>query len=452
MASKDVGSVEVLELGGTARKRRRRSGIQGSGGRRAALFLWPCAILLVLYIVYPIAFSLGRSLFDASGEEFLGLGNYIEAFSDERTLVAFRNNLVWLLVAPTLVTALGLLFAVLTERVSWATAFRFVLFMPMAISLFASGVIFRLVYDEDPDLGVANAAVVTAHDMFASSAEFPGAEPRDEAGMAATGDGGYRSAELVRPGEVVAIPMVGLRDSEMPEHAQQATILEPTVGELRGYLWRDVGSSGQDGAVGASEAGLPGVTVHAVRDGQVVASTTTADDGTFVFPGLADGGYTIRLPAENFAEPFRGLTWLGPGLVTPVIISAWIWIMTGFAMTFIAAGLSAIPREALEAARVDGATEGQVFRRVTVPLLSPVLLVVFVTLAINVLKVFELVYVVAPGSSQAEANVLALQMWQVSFGAGGDQGMGSALVVILLLLVVPAMLFNIRRFRKARSG
>jgi len=80
-----------------------------------------------------------------------------------------------------------------------------------------------------------------------------------------------------------------------------------------------------------------------------------------------------------------------------------------------------------------------------------VLIVVLVTLVINALKIFELVYVVAPGSVQADANVLALQMWQVSFGAGGDQGLGSALGIILFLLVIPAMVFNIRRFRRERS-
>jgi alpha-glucoside transport system permease protein len=121
-------------------------------------------------------------------------------------------------------------------------------------------------------------------------------------------------------------------------------------------------------------------------------------------------------------------------------------------MTFIAAGLAAIPRDALEAARVDGATEWQVFRRVTVPLLGPVLLVVLVTLIINVLKVFDLVFVIPPGSTQADANVLALQMWQVAFGSGsgGNLGQGSAIGVILFLVVMPAMLFNIRRFRRER--
>ncbi|MFD0598265.1 ABC transporter permease subunit [Catellatospora coxensis] len=120
----------------------------------------------------------------------------------------------------------------------------------------------------------------------------------------------------------------------------------------------------------------------------------------------------------------------------------------GFAMVLITAGLSAIPRDALEAARVDGATEWQVFRRVTVPLVRPVLVVVIVTLTINVLKIFDLVLVLAPESSQDDANVIALQMYRVSFGGGLDFGLGSALGVLLFLLVLPAMLFNVRRMRK----
>jgi alpha-glucoside transport system permease protein len=96
---------------------------------------------------------------------------------------------------------------------------------------------------------------------------------------------------------------------------------------------------------------------------------------------------------------------------------------------------------------VDGANEWQVFRRVTVPLLAPVLAVVLVTLVINVLKIFDLVLVIPPGAVQADANVIALEMWRVAFGAN-DHGMGSALAVFLFLLVIPAMLFNIRRFRR----
>ena len=94
---------------------------------------------------------------------------------------------------------------------------------------------------------------------------------------------------------------------------------------------------------------------------------------------------------------------------------AYIWIWAGFAMVVIAAGLSAIPRDMLEAARTDGATEWQVFRRITVPCSLPVLTVVFITMLIYVLKVFDIVISVAPGSVQDEANVMALQMWRTAF-------------------------------------
>lgn len=142
------------------------------------------------------------------------------------------------------------------------------------------------------------------------------------------------------------------------------------------------------------------------------------------------------------------MDWLGPNLVTPAIIGSYLWMWAGFAMVLIGAGLASMPRELLEAARVDGANEWQVFRRITVPLLAPVLAVVMVTLMINVLKIFDLVLIIAPGSSQDDANVLALQLYRSSFGTDANVGVGSAIAVFLLLLVIPVMLFNIRRMQK----
>jgi alpha-glucoside transport system permease protein len=422
----------------------------GRSPKLAAWFLLPAVLVLAALVLYPLVYSLVRSFFDRSGSEFVGLGNYINTFTDDRTLIAFKNNVIWVVVAPAAVTGLGLILAVLTERIRWATAFRLVLFMPMAISLFASGIIFRLVYEEDPSQGVVNAAVVGVHDLFAPSSSYPGARLRDGAPFSATPEG-FLSKDTFQAGSAVTVPLVGYAPAEVPPNAIAATAPVAGSEELRGVVWLDVSVGGRASQLDGTEKGLPRVVVEAVQDGKAVGRTMTGDDGRFTFPGLAAGSYQLRLPAENFELPFRGLTWLGPSLITPVIISSWIWIMTGFAITFIAAGLSAIPRDALEAARVDGATELQVFRRVTVPLLAPVLLVVFVTLVINVLKIFELVFVIAPGSVQEEANVLALQMWQVSFGTGGDQGVGSALAVLLFLLVAPAMIFNIRRFRREQS-
>ncbi len=137
----------------------------------------------------------------------------------------------------------------------------------------------------------------------------------------------------------------------------------------------------------------------------------------------------------------------GPVVGDATIIGSYVWMWAGFAMVLIAAGLAGVPRELLEAARVDGANEWQVFRRVTVPLLAPVLAVVAVTLMINVLKIFDLVFIIAPGSSQDDANVLALELYRKGFSE--DQpGIASAISVFLLLLVIPVMLFNVRRLRR----
>ncbi|MFI7639977.1 ABC transporter permease subunit [Nonomuraea sp. NPDC049400] len=419
----------------------------------AIAFLLPAALLLGIWVVYPIVYSIFRSLFDSAGTGFVGLGNYGTIFTDPGTLTTIRNNLIWVVVAPILVTTLGLIFAVLTERIRWATAFKLIVFMPMAVSLMAAGVIFRLVYEQDPDKGLANAVLTTVHDTFSSSQGYPEARPRegDQSPVAAEG-GTVVTKQPVQAGQPVLIPIVGVKPEIMPANAQAAKA-PAAGGGLSGTVWFDFtpGGGGKNGAVDGSEKGLPGMTVEAVQNGKVAGTATTADDGSFRFEGLPAGSYVVRLPQSNFQAAYGGLNWLGEALITPAIIGAFIWVWAGFAMVLIAAGLAAIPRDALEAARIDGATEWQVFRKITVPLLSPVLLVVFVTMIINTLKVFDLVFIIAPGSVQPKANVIALEMWRVSFGGGNNQGLGSALAIFLLILVLPFMIMNIRRFRRGES-
>ncbi|MET8861901.1 sugar ABC transporter permease [Nonomuraea sp. NPDC004580] len=419
----------------------------------AIAFLLPAAVLLGIWVVYPIVYSIFRSLFDAAGTGFVGLGNYATIFSDQGMLTTIRNNLIWVVVAPIIVTTLGLIFAVLTERIRWATAFKLIVFMPMAVSLMAAGVIFRLVYEENPDKGLANAVLTTVSDTFSSSQGYPEARPREgDQSPVADEAGSVVTKQPVQGGQPVLIPIVGVKPDVLPSDAQPAKAA--TGPGLSGTVWFDFtpGGGGQSGAVDGTEKGLPGMTVEAVQqNGEVAATTTTAADGTFRFDGLADGTYTVRLPKDNFEASYNGLTWLGPTLITPAIIGAFVWVWAGFAMVLIAAGLAAIPRDSLEAARIDGATEWQVFRKITVPLLSPVLLVVFVTMIINTLKVFDLVFIIAPASVQPQANVVALEMWRVSFGGGNNQGLGSALAIFLLILVLPFMIMNIRRFRRGDS-
>ncbi|MCX5147466.1 sugar ABC transporter permease [Streptomyces sp. NBC_00320] len=415
----------------------------------------PALVLLGALVVHPIGYSVYRSFFDRSGDTFVGGGNYREILHDDTIRTALRNTALWVVLAPTTATALGLIFAVLTERVRWGTAFKLLVFMPMAISMLAAGIIFRLVYDHDPDRGVANAVWVGVHDTFAESSAFPKARPgRDSPLVPATGAaaGGFTTRDPVRAGAAVLLPLVGVAPEDLPEGTRTARAAPAEPGKVAGTAWQDFtrGGGGRTNAVDPTESGFAGMRIEAVKDGKVVDSATTRADGTFTLSAKADGAL-LRLPASNFREPYAGVEWLGPTLVTPAVIGAYVWMWAGFAMVLIGAGLAAVPRELLEAARVDGANEWQVFRRVTVPLLAPVLAVVLVTLVINVMKIFDLVFVIAPGSVQDDANVLALQLYRTSFGTDADPGLGSAIAVLLLALVLPVMLYNIRRLRKEGS-
>ncbi len=418
----------------------------------ALWFLVPAGVMLLGLVCYPIVNTIWLSLHQGDGGGFVGLSNYRDMFTSPQTRRAIVDNAVWVVVAPTVVTLLGLMFAVLGNRIRRGTFFKLVLLVPMAISLFAAGVAWRLVYDTSPERGVLNAAIVSVHDVFSPPSRYYGVDPRAGSALTATGDGGFQTSAAVDSGGTVLLPLVGLPPERVP--ADAATAAAPVASSgVDGTVWLDFtrGGGGRVGAIDPTEKGLPGLSVQAVHNGQVVATTTTDAAGRFAFPDLTGAGYLIRLPSTNFTAPFQGLTWLGPGLITPALIGAYLWIWAGFAMVLISTGLAALPRDALEAARVDGASDWQILRRVTIPLMRPVLAVVLVTLAINVLKIFDLVYVLAPEASQGSADVVALEMYRVSFGGGLNYGLGSALAVLLFLVMLPAMLFNVRRFRRDKS-
>ncbi|MCU1379946.1 MAG: putative alpha-glucoside transporter permease protein [Acidimicrobiales bacterium] len=130
---------------------------------------------------------------------------------------------------------------------------------------------------------------------------------------------------------------------------------------------------------------------------------------------------------------------------TLFLIAIMIWVQTGFAMVVLSASIKAVPTELLEAARVDGATEGQTFWRVTLPQIVSTLGVVSVTLIITVLKVYDVVKVMTNG--EFGTNVIANQMFDEAF-INRNLGRGSALAALLFLAVVPLMILNVRRMRR----
>ncbi len=413
------------------------------------LFLLPALVFLLVWLVYPTIRTIVRSFFDQEGSGFVGLDNYEALFTTDTLLTAIKNNALWVAVVPALVTAIGLVFAVLTERIRWASAFKIAVFMPMAISLFAAGVIWHIMYTKEPEKGALNAAIGVFDSAFGSSGVLERAQGSTPQ-LTGSVTKGFALEQEVRPGETALLGLTAIPPDSMPSGATQAVAPDAQPGAIVGAVWRDFKpGGGTPGEVEAEEQGLPGVTVE-LRDpgGKVVETAETRPDGTFAFTDVADGAYRPAVAAKTFAAPFEGVSWLGPKLITPAVMLAYIWVWAGFAMVLIAAGLAAISREVLEAARTDGATEWQVFRRITAPMLAPVLSVVFITMLINVLKVFDIVLSVAPGSSQDDANVIALAMWRTSFGGVNDFGLGSAVAVFLFVLVIPVLALNVRRFRR----
>jgi alpha-glucoside transport system permease protein len=415
------------------------------------LFLAPALIFLLVWLVYPTVRTIVRSFFGREGGDFVGLDNYKELFTTDTLTTAIKNNVLWVAIVPAFVTAIGLIFAVLTERIRWSTAFKTVVFMPMAISLFAAGVIWRVMDQTDPSLGTVNASLKVVDEAFSSSGALTTAQASTP-GLVGSPSKGFVLRAVVRPGGIALMGLTAIPPEEVPTDAPDAVRPVPRAGAIDGTVWRDFKpGGGRPGVVEPQESGLPGVTVELSRassGGGTVASTTTAANGSFSFGDVGPGSYRVGIAASTFAAPYEGVNWLGPKLITPAVMIAYVWVWAGFAMVIIAAGLAAISREVLEAARTDGATEWQVFRRVTVPLLAPVLSVVFITMVINVLKVFDIVLSVAPQSSQDDANVIALAMWRTSFGGVNDFGLGSAIAVFLFLLVLPVLALNVRRFRR----
>jgi len=125
-----------------------------------------------------------------------------------------------------------------------------------------------------------------------------------------------------------------------------------------------------------------------------------------------------------------------------------VWIQVGFAMVVLSAAIKAIPRDVVEAAELDGAVGVSLFRRVTIPMIRGSLVVVFTTIMIAVLKIFDIVRVMTNGNfgTQIVSNEMYAQAF-VQF----DVGRGSALAVVLFVAVIPLIAYNVYQLRKERA-
>jgi alpha-glucoside transport system permease protein len=139
------------------------------------------------------------------------------------------------------------------------------------------------------------------------------------------------------------------------------------------------------------------------------------------------------------------VAWLNSFLLMMILI----WIQTGFAMVILAAALRGIPHETIEAARIDGATERQIFFGIMVPQIGGTIIVVWTTITIIVLKVFDIVYAMTNG--EYGTQVLANLMYRWTF-ISGDSGRGAAVAMVIMLAVLPIMIWNIKRARANQAS
>jgi alpha-glucoside transport system permease protein len=141
------------------------------------------------------------------------------------------------------------------------------------------------------------------------------------------------------------------------------------------------------------------------------------------------------------------VSWLGRAdLVNYALILAYVWASTGFVMIVLSAALKGISQEVIEAARTDGATEWDIFRRIQLPLLSLPIAVVTVWMIINVIKIFDIVYIMTKGGPGGASRVIAYSFYVETF-ENGKGGYGATVAVVMILLIIPVMIWQIKRFR-----
>lgn len=359
---------------------------------RPWLFLFPAIFALGLYLAYPVVATLWLSLTDRSADgAFVGLANYQRMANEPKFWEAISNNLLWLTVVPAVSTAFGLLAAQLTDRISWGSIAKSLIFMPMAISFVGASVIFKLVYDTRPageeQIGILNAIWLSF-------------------------DGGI--------GTVIALRIVPV--------LLLAAFLVFVIYGVYQLLRPLTGGVGRRG--GSSRLGL------------VVRIAVTLAAAWLGYKALVSI-YSVLMFDYPYGQP---QTWLTiPFWNNFFLMVVLIWIQTGFAMVILSAALRGIPEETIEAAVIDGANDFEIFFKIKIPQIMGTVVVVWTTITLVVLKVFDIVFAMTNG--QWETQVLANYMFDKLFRSN-DWGVGSASAMVIMLLVLPILVWNVYNARK----
>ncbi len=166
---------------------------------------------------------------------------------------------------------------------------------------------------------------------------------------------------------------------------------------------------------------------------------------SFIFDFKIFGAQTGLLNGVWTAFGADPVSWLSQepwnNLMLMVIM---VWMQTGFAMVILSAAIKSVPEDIIEAARIDGASEFQVFWQVVIPSIMSTIVVVMTTMVIGVLKVFDIVFVMTNGETGTEVIAERMIRW---FFRNGHNGRGAAIAVVLFLAIIPVMYINVRRFR-----
>lgn len=280
--------------------------------------LLPALGVIGIFLIYPAVTTVFASFLNADSTEVVGLKNYQRLFGNPTFLSSLLNNVLWIVIVPALVVVLGLLVAVLADRLTPGKekVAKSLIFMPMAISMVGASTIWNLMY------------------------------------------------------------------SWKPEGSPQTGLLNQVV--------------------------------------------------------VLFGG-----------QPQTWLQFETLRFNTLMLMVVYIWTQVGYSMVLLSAAIKGVPEDTIEAGRIDGASELQIFFRIIVPQAWPTVITVFITVLIGVMKVFDIVYAMTNGNFNTD--VIGNAFYNAMFKEF-DAGKASAIVVVLLIAIIPVLVYQVRAFRNQEAN